>query len=75
MVKTQEFRVITITMAKRLLREARETAREDGLSRNGLISLAIEHQLNEVYAGAKPADKRLLKKIKAKVRTTIKDRW
>ena len=33
-------------------------------------------QLNEVYAkGVDPAEKRLLKAIKAKVRPTVKDRW
>ena len=33
-------------------------------------------RLNEVYAnGAEPAEKRLLKGIKAKVRRTVKERW
>ena len=33
-------------------------------------------RLNEVYAnGVKPAEKRLLKGIKATVRRSVKDRW
>ena len=33
-------------------------------------------RLNEVYAnGMEPAEKRLLKGIKAKVRRTVKERW
>jgi hypothetical protein len=33
-------------------------------------------RLNEVYAdGAEPAEKRLLKRIKAKVRPAAKERW
>lgn len=71
-----------------LLREADQTARLMGLSRSRLFAVAVEDflerqrrermllQLNEVYAnGAEPAEKRLLKGIKAKVRRTLKDRW
>lgn len=71
-----------------LLREADETARRMGLSRSRLFSLAVgdflrrQHReqmllrLNEVYANEmEPAEKRVLKGIKAKVRRTVKDRW
>jgi metal-responsive CopG/Arc/MetJ family transcriptional regulator len=71
-----------------LLREADETARQMGLSRSRLFALAVgdflERQrrermllrLNEVYADhVEPAEKRLLKGIKAKVRRTVKERW
>jgi metal-responsive CopG/Arc/MetJ family transcriptional regulator len=71
-----------------LLQEADETARLMGLSRSRLFSLAVGDflqrqrreqmllRLNEVYAnGVEPAEKRLLKGIKAKVRRTVKDRW
>ena len=71
-----------------LLHEADETARLLGLSRSRLFALAVGdflqrqrqeqmlRRLNEVYAnGAEPAEKSLLKKIKAKVRPTVKERW
>ena len=71
-----------------LLREADETARRMGLSRSRLFALAVgdflERQrgeqmllrLNEVYAnGVEPAERRLLKGIKARVRRTVKERW
>jgi metal-responsive CopG/Arc/MetJ family transcriptional regulator len=71
-----------------LLREADETARQMGLSRSRLFALAVgdflERQrrermllrLNEVYADhVEPAEKRLLKGIKAKVRRTVKEHW
>ena len=59
-----------------------------GLSRSRLFAQAVGDflerrrreqmllRLNEVYAtGAEPAEKRLLKGIKAKVRGTVKERW
>jgi len=71
-----------------LLQEADETARLMGLSRSRLFALAVGDflqrqrlekmllRLNEVYAtGAEPAEERLLKGIKAKVRRTVKERW
>jgi metal-responsive CopG/Arc/MetJ family transcriptional regulator len=71
-----------------LLQEADETARQMGLSRSRLFALAVGDflqrqrrermllRLNEVYAsGVEPAEKRLLKGIKAKVRRTVKERW
>ncbi len=71
-----------------LLQEADQTARLMGLSRSRLFSLAVGDflqrqrreqmllRLNEVYAnGVEPAEKRLLRGIKAKVRRTVKDRW
>jgi antitoxin MazE6 len=70
-----------------LLKEADETARRMGVSRSRLFALAVgdflERQrrermllrLNEVYAdGMKPAEKRLLKGIRAKVRRAVKER-
>lgn len=71
-----------------LLKEADETARLLGLSRSRLFALAVDDflrkqrqvqmllRLNEVYAnGVEPEERRLLNKIKAKVRPTVKDRW
>ena len=71
-----------------LLREADETAKLLGLSRSRLFALAVSdflqrqrqeqmlRRLNEVYAnGAEPAEKGLLKGMKAKVRRTVKERW
>jgi hypothetical protein len=45
-----------------------------GLSRGGLFVLG---RLNEVYANdaLEPAEKGLLKGIKAKARRTVKERW
>ena len=70
------------------MRDADETARMMGLSRSRLFALAVGDflqrqrqermllRLNEVYAnGVEPAEKRLLKGIKAKVRRTVKERW
>jgi hypothetical protein len=71
-----------------LLQEADETARLMGLSRSRLFALAVGDflqlqrrqqmllRLNEVYADSvEPAERRLLKGIKAKVRQTVKERW
>jgi len=71
-----------------LLQEADETARLMGLSRSRLFALAVGdflkrqrqeqmlRRLNEVYAeGPGPAEKRLLKGIKVRVRATVKERW
>jgi len=71
-----------------LLQEADQTARALGLSRSRLFAMAVGDflqrqrrermllQLNEVYAdGAEPAEKRLLKRIRGKVRATVKERW
>jgi len=72
-----------------LLREADEIARRMGVSRSRLFALAVGDflqrqrqeqmllRLNEVYSNnVEPAEKRLLKGIKAKVRrTTVKGRW
>ncbi|MGD0620823.1 MAG: hypothetical protein ABSB67_24625 [Bryobacteraceae bacterium] len=77
-----------ISIDDRLLQEADETARALGLSRSRLFALAVsaylqeqrrEHmlaRLNEVYANeAKPAEKDLLKGMKARVRRTVTERW
>jgi len=71
-----------------LLQEADETARRMGLSRSRLFALAVGDflqrrrreqmllRLNEIYAGGiEPAETRLLKGIKAKVRRAVKERW
>ena len=71
-----------------LLQQVDETARHMGLSRSRLFATAVcdfllrqqQEQmllrLNEVYKGEpKPAEKRVLKGIKAKVVRTWKDRW
>ena len=71
-----------------LLQQADKTARSMGLSRSRLFALAVNDflrrqrneqmllRLNEVYAqGSGPAEKRLLKGIKAKVSRTIKEPW
>jgi metal-responsive CopG/Arc/MetJ family transcriptional regulator len=71
-----------------LLQQADETARLMGLSRSRLFSLAVgdflqrqRHEqmllrLNEVYSNRmEPAEKHLLKGIKAKVRRAVKQRW
>jgi metal-responsive CopG/Arc/MetJ family transcriptional regulator len=69
-----------------LLQEADETARLMGLSRSRLFALAVGDflqrqrqeqmllRLNEVYA-EEPAERPVLKGIKAKVRRAVKERW
>ena len=70
------------------MREADETARRMGLSRSRFFAMAAGDflqrrrqeqmllRLNEVYLSEqKPAEKRLLRGIKAKTRRTVKDRW
>jgi hypothetical protein len=77
-----------ISMDDGLLQEADETARRMGLSRSRLFALAVGDflqrkrreqmllRLNEVYAkGKEPAETRLLKGIKVKVRRAVKERW
>jgi metal-responsive CopG/Arc/MetJ family transcriptional regulator len=72
-----------ISLNDELLREADETAKKLGVSRSRLFALAVSdflrrqgeeqmlRRLNEVYSEeAGPAEKRLLKGIKAKVRGT-----
>ncbi len=71
-----------------LLQEVDKTARLMGLSRSRLFALAVGdflqrrrreqmlHRLNEVYSSAiDPAEKTLLKRIKTKVRSAVKERW
>jgi metal-responsive CopG/Arc/MetJ family transcriptional regulator len=77
-----------ISIDDALLHEADETARRMGLSRSRLFALAMDDflqrqrqeqmllRLNEVYAGGlEPAEKGLLKRIKAKVRPAVKECW
>jgi predicted transcriptional regulator len=77
-----------ISIDDALLQKADETAQLMGLSRSRLFALAVGEflqrqrreemllRLNEVYAdGLDPAEKRLLGRIKAKVRSTVKESW
>jgi metal-responsive CopG/Arc/MetJ family transcriptional regulator len=77
-----------ISLDAGLLEEADRTARQMGLSRSRLFSLALQDYLhsrsrqqmlaglNRVYAGGPdPAERRITSKIKTKFRATIKDRW
>jgi metal-responsive CopG/Arc/MetJ family transcriptional regulator len=77
-----------ISIDNGLLQEANETARLMGLSRSRLFAVAVGEflqrqrreqmllRLNEVYANkVEPAEKHLLKGMKAKVRPTVKERW
>jgi antitoxin MazE6 len=77
-----------ISLDDHLLEEADETAQRMGLSRSGLFALAVQdylrrrrqqevvEQLNRVYAG-KPdtAGRRTTLRMKAKFRSTLKERW
>jgi hypothetical protein len=71
-----------------LLQQADETARLMGLSRSRLFALAVGdflnrqrqdqmlQRLNEVYANEPEAGENvLLKRIKAKVGSTVQERW
>jgi metal-responsive CopG/Arc/MetJ family transcriptional regulator len=77
-----------ISIDDQLLQEVDATARQMGLSRSRLFALAAGDflhrqrqeqmllRLNEVYAKeAELAEKTLLKRIKAKAGSTVKDRW
>jgi metal-responsive CopG/Arc/MetJ family transcriptional regulator len=77
-----------ISLDDGLLLEADETARQLGLSRSRLFSVAVReflerhrqrdmlHRLNEVYgSGPQRAEKALLTGIKSKVRRTVKESW
>jgi predicted transcriptional regulator len=77
-----------ISIDDRLLQQADETARLMGLSRSRLFALAVGdflnrqrqdqmlQRLNEVYANEPEAGENvLLKRIKAKVGSTVQERW
>lgn len=77
-----------ISIEDGLLHEADKTAQRMGLSRSRLFALAVQdflqrqrqeqmlRRLNEVYAnGADTSEKQLLKRIKAKARPGVKERW
>jgi hypothetical protein len=77
-----------ISVDDRLLSETDRTAGEMGLSRSGLISIALEaylrsrrqkemtEQLNRVYGeGRDVAGKRTVKRMKTKFHSTIPERW
>jgi predicted transcriptional regulator len=77
-----------ISLDSDLLQRADQTARAMGLTRSRLFSLAIEdylrrrqqqnmiEQLNQVYSDeAQPTEARTAKRMKAKFRSVIKDRW
>jgi len=79
---------IAISIDDGLLREVDEAARLLGLSRSRLFATAMDDflqrqrreqmltQLNKVYAeGSQPDEQRLLRRIKTRVRRTVKDRW
>ncbi|HEX7363206.1 MAG TPA: hypothetical protein VF283_22170 [Bryobacteraceae bacterium] len=77
-----------ISMDDKLLQQADQAAERMGLSRSRLFALAVDDflqrqrreqmllRLNEVYGNhVEPAEKRLLKGIKAKVRRTVNKSW
>jgi metal-responsive CopG/Arc/MetJ family transcriptional regulator len=77
-----------ISVDGELLDEADRTAKQMGLSRSGLFSVALQDflrqrrqtemlaQLNHVYRDADTsAERRMAGYLKDKVRSTIKDRW
>jgi metal-responsive CopG/Arc/MetJ family transcriptional regulator len=76
-----------ISMDGELLHETDRAARELGLSRSRLISVALEdylrhrrqkqmiEQLNRVYSKPDSTEARATKKMKAKFRSTIRDQW
>ena len=77
-----------ISVDGQLIGDADRIARDMGLSRSRLIALALEayirqrrqeeitEQLNRVYSGEPdPAERALTKKMKAKFRSVIRDRW
>jgi metal-responsive CopG/Arc/MetJ family transcriptional regulator len=77
-----------ISIDDELLHEVDKTARSMGLSRSRLLAIAADdflkrrrgeemlRRLNEVYSGAlEPAEKRLLKGVKAKFSRTVKEPW
>jgi len=76
-----------ISVDDQLLSDADRAAGEMGVSRSRLIALALEAylrlrrqaeitaRLNEVHAGPDAAEVRALKPMKAKFRSTVKDRW
>lgn len=77
-----------ISLDGRLLKQADETARRMGVSRSGLFALALQdylrrrrqqevaEQLNQVYAGTPDLLRQQpTARMKAKFRSTIKDRW
>ena len=77
-----------ISLDGQLLEEADRAARQMGLSRSRLFSIAVQEylrhrsqeqqleELNRVYAG-KPdsAERRLTTRAKAKFSATIRDKW
>ena len=74
-----------ISLDTTLLKEADQTARVLGLSRSRLFSIALDdylrrrrqekmvEQLNQTYSDH--SDTRTTQSMKAKFRSTIKDRW
>lgn len=77
-----------ISVEDRLMQEADRAAKELGVSRSRVFSIALENylrarrdekitdQLNRVYAGQPdPDERRTVAKFKSKFRATIRDRW
>jgi metal-responsive CopG/Arc/MetJ family transcriptional regulator len=76
-----------ISVEDELLLQADRTAKQMGLSRSRLFSIALAdylrhrrqeemiEQLNRVYAEPDPSEAVMVAKMKAKFRATIRDRW
>jgi Arc/MetJ family transcription regulator len=77
-----------ISIDDRLLQEADRAARDMGLSRSRLFSVALREylhhrhaqemieQLNRAYGGdPDPAEQRTVGRMKAKFRSALKERW
>jgi metal-responsive CopG/Arc/MetJ family transcriptional regulator len=77
-----------ISLDDHLLQQADQTAKQMGMSRSGLFALALQdylrrrrqaevaEQLNQVYTGkADLPERRTTARMKAKFRSTIKERW
>ena len=76
-----------ISVDGELLNETDRAARELGLSRSRLISVALQdylrhrrqeqitEQLNRAYSKPDPTEARAMKNMRAKFRSTIRDQW
>jgi metal-responsive CopG/Arc/MetJ family transcriptional regulator len=77
-----------ISVADRLMQEADRAAKELGVSRSRVFSIALENylrarrdekiaeQLDRVYGSQPdPGERRTVAKLKSRFRATIKDRW
>jgi metal-responsive CopG/Arc/MetJ family transcriptional regulator len=76
-----------ISMEDDLMAEADRVARRIGISRSRFLSLAVRdylmrhrqeqmtQRLNEIYRQSNAEDARLTRRMKAKFRRAVKDRW